>query len=113
MLEELQKRIAKVAGVTLIDNHLTIRFNFGGDLVDIHTVVQSVNGSREIRNRNLIEEAIDWLRGYYNCLSDETLAKELASCVKVPETNNDQADYENVRDQIEALAIKREKYYPD
>ena len=42
VLEEMRKLIAKVAGVTLVGNRLTIRFMLGEKLVDVHSVIIEV-----------------------------------------------------------------------
>lgn len=59
------------------------------------------------RERLLIETAFQGLFEYYECLSDSTFAAEIASTLVVPDTGNDQQDYEKVRDQIEAVIARR------
>lgn len=54
------------------------------------------------RDDKLLQSAIDGLREYYPELEDEDTAKAVKSHVSVPSTGNDQKDYENVRDQVEA-----------
>lgn len=41
-LEQIVNKIAKVAGVTLIGNRLTVRWNDGDALLDVHMIVESV-----------------------------------------------------------------------
>lgn len=55
----------------------------------------------EFRAAALYEQAIAGLQEYYACLSDNNFCIELEASIKVPDTGNDQLDYENVRDQIE------------
>ena len=63
------------------------------------------------RSKQIILDAIDGLVEYYACLSDTTLAKEFASSIKVPETGNDQADYQVVRDQLEQMCREHEETF--
>lgn len=62
----------------------------------------------ELRAAALFEQAIWGLLEYYPCFNDQTLCLECESVVKVPDTGNDQLDYENVRDQVEKFAKKYE-----
>jgi hypothetical protein len=59
---------------------------------------------RSERELRLIDAAEANLLEYYTCLNDSTLAAELCSVLVVPNTGNDQKDYENVRDQLERMA---------
>ena len=52
----------------------------------------------------LFQDAVSGLTEYYVCLMDSSLVGEFRSVVRVPDTGNDQLDYENVRDQVEKLA---------
>ena len=58
------------------------------------------------RDDLLTRDAIDGLAEYYPCLNDGTLAAEFAEAVRSPNTGSDQERYENIRDQIEAMAKK-------
>jgi hypothetical protein len=49
---------------------------------------------RSERERKIIEAALSGLFEFYPCLSDSTLAGEIEASVRVPDTGNDQADYE-------------------
>lgn len=62
--------------------------------------------SIKYREADLKEAAIEGLREYYTCLHDETFVKEVLGCLTVPNTGDDQKDYENVRDQLENLTRK-------
>jgi len=62
-----------------------------------------VPSKAEFRAAALFEQAVASLQEYYGCLADQTLCLEFESAVKVPDTGNDQLDYENVRDQVEKL----------
>ena len=42
ILEELRSKLAQVAGVTLTGNRLTVRWNRGDDLVQVHAVILEV-----------------------------------------------------------------------
>jgi hypothetical protein len=55
----------------------------------------------ELRAAALYEQAIAGLQEYYECLNDTEFCITLEASIKVPDTGNDQLDYENVRDQIE------------
>jgi hypothetical protein len=63
------------------------------------------------RERRIIEAAFSGLVEYYACLNDGTLVAEIASGLKVPNTGNNQSDYENVRDQVEKAARVAEPNY--
>lgn len=56
----------------------------------------------------LFHDAIEGLREYYPCLHKPTVVAELRHRVKVPDTGNNQLDYENVRDQVERLANEQD-----
>ncbi len=45
----------------------------------------------------IVEDAIKGLTEYYPELADVSLAARIAQKVQVPDTGNDQADYESVR----------------
>lgn len=55
------------------------------------------------RSQRIIEAALSGLLEYYACLGDATLCKEIEASVKVPDTGNDQLDYETVRDRVERI----------
>lgn len=63
------------------------------------------------RERGIFEDAVSGLQEYYACLNDGTLVGELESFIVVPDTGNDQLDYENVRDQVEKFARQNEEKY--
>ena len=67
-----------------------------------------MNSSNNHRAEGLVNSAIFGLQEYYECLNDTTLAKEFASAITVPNTGNDQKDYETVRDAVERLAKAHE-----
>lgn len=60
------------------------------------------------RAKQIVEAALSGLLEYYPCLGDSTLVGEIEAAVKVPNTGNDQLDYENVRDQVECIAKQHE-----
>jgi len=64
------------------------------------------------RNVKLFEQAISGLFEYYPCFGDNTLIQECESVINVPDTGNDQLDYENVRDQVEKFAREYERLHP-
>lgn len=66
----------------------------------------------ELRAAAIYEQAAWGLLEYYPCLNDQTLCLEFESVVKVPDTGNDQLDYENVRDQLEKLCKRHEQLHP-
>lgn len=66
---------------------------------------------RTERERRIIEQALSGLQEYYACLHDGTFVAEVESGLKVPDTGNDQADYERVRDQVERAARAAESNY--
>ena len=47
VLEQLRERIATVAGVTLVGNRLTVRWNMGGQMVAAHMIIENVTTVRE------------------------------------------------------------------
>lgn len=47
ILKELQKRIAKVAGVTVVGNRLTVRWRQGGKLVQVHAVIVNIDDGND------------------------------------------------------------------
>lgn len=59
---------------------------------------------RTEREAKIIDAVEANLLEFYTCLNDTTLAAELCSVLVVPNTGNDQLDYENVRDQLERMA---------
>lgn len=59
-----------------------------------------------MRNELIWQDAIGSLAPYYPCLMDGTLVAEWYSIVKIPNTGNNQLDYQNVRDQLEKLCRK-------
>lgn len=63
------------------------------------------------RERVIIEAAFSGLLEYYTSLHDDVFVAEVESGLKVPDTGNDQLDYENVRDQVEKAAKAAEKNY--
>jgi len=54
------------------------------------------------RAEKLTEQVIDGLREYYPELDNDRITSQIKARVTVPDTGNDQKDYENVRDQVEA-----------
>lgn len=56
------------------------------------------------RQKRITEAAISGLQEYYVCLNDGTFVAEVESGLVIPDTGNDQLDYENVRDQVERAA---------
>ena len=71
----------------------------------------SVPTPDEFRAAALFEQAIWGLLEYYPCFNDHTLCLECESVVKVPNTGNDQLDYENVRE-VEKFAKAYERLHP-
>jgi hypothetical protein len=67
---------------------------------------------RSERDEAIIDAVESNLKEYYTCLHDTTLAAELCSVLVVPNTGNDQKDYENVRDQLERMAKVNEPIVP-
>lgn len=63
------------------------------------------------RAERIKEAAVSGLVEYYTCLHDGTFVEEVKSGLKVPNTGNNQLDYENVRDQVEKAANAAEKNY--
>jgi hypothetical protein len=59
----------------------------------------------------IVQLAIDGLTEYYPKLGKPTFAAKIARKVVVPDTGNAQADYENVRNQIELFLNKRRKSF--
>ena len=49
VVDELRSLIARVAGVTLQGNRLTVRWNQDGALVDIHMLIESVTTPTEAK----------------------------------------------------------------
>lgn len=49
VLEQLRQKIATIAGVTLVGHRLTIRWTMNGQLVDVHTIIESVTTPEEHR----------------------------------------------------------------
>lgn len=46
ILEELRKKIATIAGVTLMGNRLTVRWGDGECLKDVHMIILSVDDGK-------------------------------------------------------------------
>lgn len=65
---------------------------------------------KQDRRRQFILQALENLRGFYDCLHDPRLAERLCERLPVPDTGNDQSDYESVRLQLERRARKHETY---
>ena len=61
----------------------------------------------EPEDTDLVDEAIENLREFYPELGDRAYANAIARKVEVPDTGNRQADYENIRDQVERLVQTR------
>lgn len=59
VLEELRARIASAAGVTLIGNRLTVRFELEGELVDAHMIIESVTTVQNARYERIHGDA-EW-----------------------------------------------------
>jgi GrpB-like predicted nucleotidyltransferase (UPF0157 family) len=51
VLNELRDKIAKVAGVTLVGNRLTIRWYKDGQFVDVHMLIEGVRTVDEAKNQ--------------------------------------------------------------
>ena len=71
VLEELRKRIAEVAGVTLVGNRLTVRFNFKGRLSDVHMLIENVGTPSETEEAMDKQESMERLFKKYPDLSAE------------------------------------------
>ena len=63
------------------------------------------------RAERIKEAALSGLQEYFACLHDATFVAEVKSTLIVPDTGNDQLDYENVRDQVEKAANAAESRY--
>jgi hypothetical protein len=61
----------------------------------------------QARENALFEQAVSGLTEYYEELEDEEFVASIRDKVVVPDTGNDQEDYENVRDQVEWLVESR------
>jgi hypothetical protein len=61
-----------------------------------------------MHNELIFQDAVSGLTEYYPCLMDESLVGEFESCIKYPDSGNNQLDYENVRDQLEKMCRKYE-----
>ena len=72
ILEELRKRIAEVAGVTLVGNRMTVRFNGDrGHLVDVHMIVERVGTQSEMEDSLRKQQLMEPLFEKYPDLSAE------------------------------------------
>jgi hypothetical protein len=56
------------------------------------------------RAERLFATAVEGLTEYYPVLGKADVVAEIKDKVEVPDTGNDQTDYETVRDRVEALA---------
>jgi hypothetical protein len=72
---------------------------------DIEKIAASLAEPRSIR---LITAAIAGLAEYIACLDDANVIAEIRRTVVVPDTGNDQLDYEDVRNQVERICARRE-----
>lgn len=65
------------------------------------------------RADEIFKDAVDGLLEHHPCLKYPAVVRELRSLVQVPDTGNNQLDYENVRDQVEKMAEAegRKPYY--
>jgi len=71
------------------------------------TIALPTMGSCGTANRTaIVQQAIDGLAEYYPKLGNPAFAAKIAGKVKVPDTGNAQANYENARNQIELLLHK-------
>lgn len=61
------------------------------------------------RAERIKEQALSGLLEYHECLHDGTFVEEIRSSLVVPDTGNDQTDYENVRDQVERAIARHEQ----
>jgi len=52
ILDQLVGLIYPRAGVTQIGNRLTVRWNYGNKLVDVHMIIESINGLEEDDEKN-------------------------------------------------------------
>lgn len=59
-------------------------------------------------NDLIFQDAVSGLTEYYPFLMDESLVGEFESCIKYPNSGNNQLDYENVKAQLEKLCRKFE-----
>jgi len=59
-------------------------------------------------NELIFQDAVSGLTEYYPFLMDESLVGEFESCIKYPNSGNNQLDYQNVRDQLEKICRKFE-----
>lgn len=59
--------------------------------------------SDDLGEENLFQKAVNGLTEFYPELKDKTLVASIRTKVSTPDTGNHQADYENVRDQVERL----------
>jgi pyrroloquinoline quinone (PQQ) biosynthesis protein C len=57
----------------------------------------------ERHDDNLFREAVNGLVEFHPELKDRTLVASIRTKVSTPDTGNRQADYQNVRDQVERL----------
>lgn len=62
----------------------------------------------ETREEKILESAIEGLREYYACLNYKKTHEAIAAAVKIPNTGNDQIDYENTKAQVEKIAQEHE-----
>ena len=67
--------------------------------------------SKTQRVERIKDAALSGLQEYFACLHDATFVAEVKSTLLVPDTGNDQLDYENVRDQVEKAANAAECRY--
>jgi hypothetical protein len=59
------------------------------------------------REQDLFQEALKGLTEFYPQLKRKSVVESVRKQVKVPDTGNAQADYDNVRNQIEVLLNKQ------
>ena len=69
-------------------------------VLDTDTAVQHVDA--------LVQTAIEGLVEHYPQLKRKSVVESVREQVKAPDTGNDQADYENVRNQIEVILNKQQ-----
>lgn len=71
VLDSMREKIAKIFGVTLQGNRLTVRWYLDDELVDVHMIVESVTTVTEAVNRQLESAELDKLFAKYPDLREE------------------------------------------
>lgn len=76
-------------------------------------MTNKVSNMNNLYEELIFADAVSSLLEYYTCLNDTTLVSEFRSIIQIPNSGNNQADYENTRNQLEKLAKKYEFQYLD